>query len=285
MTATPSGASAAPGPTVQVIQSAGDVGSAVAHRLKSEGLCPLLLESAAPSATRRLMSFAGAVHTGTAELEGLLARRCDDVPAALALAEAPGVIPLLVAALDGPLPAALAAALAGRMDVLVDARMRKKRTPPVQIHAAPLVIGIGPGFRAREHCHAVIESNWGERLGDVITTGGSEDYTGAHRVIAGKGRERYLYAPHGGTFHTSLDVLAPVRAGEPVGRVDDTLLAAEADGILRGLAYDGLPVEAGAKLAEVDPTGDPANCRGIATRPARIAAGVLEAIRRLRSAA
>jgi hypothetical protein len=50
-------------------------------------------------------------------------------------------------------------------------------------------------------------------------------------------------------------------------------------GVLRGLAYDGLEVGEGAKLAEIDPTGDPANCTGIAHRPARIAQGVVEAVR------
>jgi xanthine dehydrogenase accessory factor len=261
---------------LQVIQSASDVGSAVAHRLKSAGYRPVLLESPTPGATRRLMSFAGAVHAGTAELEGLTARRCADAREALALAGEPGVIPLLVTELDGPLPLVA--------DVLVDARMRKRREPPVQIGAARLVIGIGPGFHAGVHCHVVIESNWGERLGAVITEGASEPYTGRHRVVGGLGRERYLYAPRAGTFRTDKDVLAPVRAGEALGRVDDVPLLAEAGGILRGLAWSGLRVEAGAKLAEIDPTGDPANCRGIATRPARIAAGVLEAVERFHAA-
>jgi xanthine dehydrogenase accessory factor len=262
---------------LQVIKSASDVGSAVAHRLKGAGYRPVLLESASPGATRRLMCFAAAVHAGQAELEGLTARRCDDAAQAEALAGEPGVIPLLVADLDAP--PALAA------DVLVDARMRKRREPPVQIGQARLVIGIGPGFRAGVHCHVVIESNWGERLGAVITEGASEPYTGRHRVIGGLGRERYLYSPRAGVFRTQLDVLAPVRAGAAVGTVDGVPLLAEAGGILRGLAWSGLRVEAGAKLAEVDPGSDPANCRGIASRPARIAAGVLEAIERFHGTA
>jgi xanthine dehydrogenase accessory factor len=268
---------------VHLIQSASDVGSAVAHRLKRAGCRPVLLEGAAPSATRRLMSFAGAVHAGTAELEGLLARRCDTPAAALELAAEPGVIPLLVADLDAPLPVALTLALAPA--ALVDARLRKKRAPPVQIGAAPLVIGIGPGFVAGVHCHVVIESNWGERLGHVLTEGGSEPYTGRHRLVQGLGRERYLYAPHAGTFRTGLDILAPVEAGQVIGHVDHTPLRAEAGGILRGLAYDGLRVESGAKLVEVEPTGDPAQCRGIGTRPGRIAQGVLEAVQRFAAAA
>jgi xanthine dehydrogenase accessory factor len=262
---------------IQAIQSASDIGSAVAHRLKSAGYRPVLLESAAPGATRRLMSFAGAVHAGTAELEGLTARRCAGPAEAQALAGQAGVIPLLVLEPDAALPLAASA--------LVDARMRKRREPPVQIGAAPLVIGIGPGFRAGVHCHVVIESNWGERLGAVITEGGSEPYTGRHRVVAGLGRERYVYAPRAGAFRTELDVLAPVQAGQVVGWVDDAPLIVEAAGILRGLAYSGLRVEAGAKLVEVDPTGDPANCRGIHTRAARIAAGVLAAMERFHAAA
>ncbi|HEX9843540.1 MAG TPA: molybdenum hydroxylase [bacterium] len=267
---------------VQVIKSASDIASAVAHRLKSAGYRPVLLESAAPGATRRLMSFAGAVHAGTAELEGLTAQRCADVAEALALAGRAGVIPLLVADLDAPLPCATPPLV---VSALVDARMRKRREPPVQIGEAPLVIGIGPGFRAGVHCHVVIESNWGEHLGAVLTEGAGEPYTGRHRIVEGLGRERYLYAPRAGTFHTAKDILAPVHAGEAVGRVDDAPLLAEAGGILRGLAWPGLAVEAGAKLAEIDPSGDPANCRGIHTRAARIAAGVLQAMERFHAAA
>jgi xanthine dehydrogenase accessory factor len=266
-------------PALMLIKSASDVGSAVAHRLKGAGYRPVLLESPTPGATRRLMCFAPAVFTGEAELEGLRARRCAGPGEAEALAGEPGLIPLLVGDLDAPpAPSALP------VRVLVDARLRKRREPPVQIGAAPLVIGIGPGFQAGVHCHVVIESNWGEALGRVLSEGASEAYTGRHRVVEGLGRERYLYAPCAGTFHSELDVLSPVRAGQAVGRVDDTPLLAEAAGILRGLAYSGLRVEAGAKLAEIDPSGDPANCRGIATRPARIAAGVLEAVERFHAA-
>lgn len=262
--------------SVQVIKSASDIGSAVAHRLKRGGYRPVLLESAAPGATRRLMSFAGAVHAGTATLEGLHAERCDRPASALRMAGRPGVIPLLVAEQDAPLPFAA--------EVLIDARMRKKRTPPVQIGEATLVIGIGPGFRAGVHAHVVVESNWGENLGHIIREGESEPYTGKHRVIGGMARERYLYAPHAGTFRTGRELLAPVAAGEVVGWVDETPLTARAGGILRGLAYPGLRVDAGAKLAELDPTGDPANSRGIGERPARIAEGVLEAIAQFRAA-
>jgi xanthine dehydrogenase accessory factor len=257
-------------PSLQFVKSAHDIGSAVAHRLKSAGERPVLLETPAPGATRWLMCFAGAVYDGSAELEGLRAVRCGDAVQAAALAGQPGVIPLLVAGLDDPLPLSA--------EALVDARMRKKAEPTVQIGQAPLVIGIGPGFVAGRHVHLVIESNHGGALGRIIREGAAEAYTGRHRVVEGFGAERYLYAPHDGTFHSGRALLEPVAPGEAVGRVDDTPLVVEAGGILRGLAHDGLRVEAGAKLVEIDPTGTPHLSRGIHDRPARIAAGVLEAL-------
>jgi xanthine dehydrogenase accessory factor len=255
-----------------VIQSASDIGSAVAHRLKRAGLHPIVLETPAPTATRRRMAFAGAMFTGEVRLEGLRGVRCAAPAAALLHRNERDAVPIL-AVPDFEPPSQW------RLDVLVDARMRKKLQPAVQIHRAALVIGIGPGFQAGVHAHAVIESNWGERLGAVIWQGGTEEYTGKHREIEGFGRERYLYAPHAGSFHTRLDVGSPVRPGDPVGFVDRTPLVAQIGGALRGLAYDGVRVTEGTKLAEIDPTADPRNWSGIATRPGRIADGVLAAIR------
>jgi len=260
-------------PLLPVIQSASDIGSAVAHRLKRAGLHPVLLERPAPTATRRRMAFAGAMFAGEAELEGVRGVLCADPGAALHMRTAPDTVPILAARDFDPPPD-------WAVDILVDARMRKKQQPPRQMQAAALVIGIGPGFCAGEHAHAVIESNWGPHLGTVIWEGRAETYTGKHREIEGFGRERYVYAPHGGTFRTALDVGLPVRAGTPVGRVGETPLLTGIDGTLRGLAYDGVTVTEGTKLAEIDPGADPANWSGIGVRPEKIADGVLNAIRK-----
>lgn len=260
-------------PALHVIRSASDVGSAVAHALKGAASACVLLEGPQPGATRRAMCLAGAVHTGSATLEGLRAERCATPAEASARAAEPGLVPLLVCTepAEGVIRALAPA-------VLVDARMRKRAEPEVQRHLASLVIGIGPGFRCGVHAHAVVESNWGETLGAVLWQGAAQAYTGRHREVEGHGRDRYVYAPHAGRFSTTYDVAQPVAAGEVVAHVDGTPLAAPIAGLLRGLAYDGLAVEAGAKLIEIDPTGDAANGRGIAIRPARIAEGVLRAI-------
>jgi xanthine dehydrogenase accessory factor len=259
-------------PPLAAIKSASDVGSAVGCALKRAGWHPILLEGPSPGVTRRLMAFAPAVWEGRAELAGLTGVRCETAAQALALRLDPGLLPVLVVERMDP-----AAHLAP--DVVVDARMRKRQEPPIQIGEAPLALGIGPGFACGRHVHGVIESNWGAQLGRVLWSGRSQDYTGKHREIGGFGRERYLYAPDAGRFRTHHDVLDPVRHGEIVGWVDSAPLRAGIAGILRGLANDGLRVAAGAKLVEIDPIGDPARCRGIGERPAAIAEGVLAALR------
>ena len=259
-----------PSAPIVLIKSAADIGSAVAHTLKQAGMNPVLLESAEPGVTRRLMAFAAAVFSGKSEMAGLRAVRCASEQEARACWAHPDEIPLLVGDLDAPPPFPV--------DVMVDARMRKKLSPPSQITLAPLVIGLGPGFEAGVNVHVVIETNWGEHLGHVITQGRAEAYTGRHRDVRGYSSQRYIYAPAAGVFHTELDILTPVSTGQAVGHVDDIPLYAEVAGLLRGLAYPGRRVAQGAKLVEVDPTADPDNCRGIGVRQQRIAQGVLEAI-------
>ena len=69
-----------------------------------------------------------------------------------------------------------------------------------------------------------------------------------------------------------------VSLGETIATIGDEPLLAPLDGILRGLVHDGVRVEQGAKVLEVDPRGDPANVSGIGERPRRVAEGVLAAI-------
>jgi xanthine dehydrogenase accessory factor len=221
--------------------------------------------------TRRLMALAPAVWEGRAELAGVTGVCCVSPAHALAERLTPGTVPVLVVqAMD---PAAVLVP-----DAVVDARMRKRREPPVQIREAALTLGIGPGFICGRHVHGLVESNWGPDLGKVHWSGGSDAYTGRHREVGGYGRERYGYAPHAGRFRAASALLQGVRAGDILGWVDNTPLRAEIAGVLRGVAYDGVAVSSGMKLVEVDPTMDPARSIGIGERPAAIARGVLAAL-------
>jgi len=258
-------------PTV-LVRGSGDVGSAVAVVLWRAGYGVAIHEVAAPSAPRRGMAFADAVFDGECELDGVPARRVDDT-GELAEALASGTGAMFVTTAE--LPDVLAAV---PIDVLVDARMRKRARPECQIALAPLTIGLGPNVVAGETTHLAIETQWGEQLGEVLRAGETRALGGEPRSFDGHGRDRFVYAPVAGVLRTTAQIAQRVRAGEVVASIGDTPLAAPLDGILRGLTHDGVPVEQGAKVIEVDPRGDESKVRGIGPRPQRIGEGVLRAI-------
>jgi xanthine dehydrogenase accessory factor len=255
-----------------LVRGSGDVGSAVAVVLHRAGIGVAIHEVAAPSAPRRGMALADAVFDGEATLDGVLARRMDDL-GALAVAVAGGeLVAVTTAALDEVL-----AALAP--DVLVDARMRKRARPEPQRHLAPLTIGLGPGVVAGETAHLAVETQWGEQLGAVLAAGETRPLGGEPRSFDGHGRDRFVYAPVAGLLATAARIGQRVSAGEVVATIGDEPLRAPLDGILRGLTHDGVEVAAGTKVVEVDPRGDVSKVTGLGVRPLRIAEGVLRAIR------
>ncbi len=259
-------------PITILVRGSGDIGSAVAHALFEAGLLVLIHDSEKPSATRRKMAFCDAFFDGNAALQGIKAQLCHSV------AEIAGRLSSheLIAACALDLPAVLAAL---GPEALVDARMRKHHEPEVQISLAPFTIGLGPNFTAGETVHAAIETGWNEGLGNVLWHGSTRPLEGEPQTIAGHARDRYVYAPASGVFHTKLDVGQAVSAGQEVARIGQVSLHAPIDGMLRGLTHDGAPVAVKTKVVEVDPRGAQAQISGIPERPRRIAEGVLSAIR------
>lgn len=254
------------------IKGAGDIASAVGHRLFREGYSVAFIESSAPTTPRRYMSFAQAVFDGEAELENVRAVRVDNANGLKSIIERHEAIPILVNEPDD-------ISSLFQPEILIDARMRKKAIPEIQIHQAPLTIGLGPNFRAGQTTHIVIETNWGDNLGKIIYEGESEPYTGRPREVEGFANERYTYAPCDGIWHTPLDIGTPINAGNILGSVGSVVLRAEIDGIVRGITKDGLNVRVGTKVVDIDPRGDERLVKGIGERPRRIAEGVLQAIR------
>jgi xanthine dehydrogenase accessory factor len=163
-------------------------------------------------------------------------------------------------------------------EVLVDARMRKHYQPEIQITLAPFTIGLGPNFIAGETVHAAVETGWNEELGQVVWKGATRPLEGEPQTIAGHARDRYVYAPAAGIFHTGLQLGQMVSAGQEVARIDEIPLYSPIDGMLRGLTHDGVHVAQKTKIIEVDPRGQQSQIGGIPERPRRIAAGVLSAI-------
>ena len=108
-----------------LVRGSGDVGSAVAVVLHRAGIGVAIHEIAAPAAPRRGMAFADAVFDGSAELDGVRARRIDDVDELAAAVAGGEIVPVSTASLDDVLTAL-------EPDVLVDARMRKRAVPESQ---------------------------------------------------------------------------------------------------------------------------------------------------------
>jgi len=223
------------------------------------------------------MAFADAVFDGQAWLDEVKATRVDELDAIHPIVSSRAGVVVVVLGFTNVLQSI-------SPDLLVDARMRKRHHPEVQRGLAPLTIGLGPNFIAGETTDLVVETSW-EQLGRVITRGRPLPLRGEPRAIAGHARDRYVYAPVAGTLRTSCAIGQMVKAGTSVAQIEATRLVAPLDGVLRGLTRDGVPVEVGTKVIEVDPRGDSAFVRGIGERPARIADGVVAAIETARSRA
>ena len=163
--------------------------------------------------------------------------------------------------------------------VLVDARMTKK-PPEIGMESAPLVIGLGPGFKAGDNCHAVIETMRGHTLGRVIWEGEATKNTGVPGSIGSKTRERVLRAPADGLFTAMRGIGDLVKSGDVIGTVKDQDVTAQIDGILRGVIRDGLNVRKGLKLGDIDPRAEVRFCYTISDKSRAIAGSVLEAIMR-----
>jgi xanthine dehydrogenase accessory factor len=253
-----------------MIRGGGEVASAAAHRLHRSGFHVCMTEIEKPLAVSRGTCFCEAVYDGSKTIEGVTAELVQ--PAGQAVKEAFG---RGHAALAVDPEASLLAVL--KPDVFIDAAMIKKKTATSR-SLAPLVLGLGPGFRAGEDVHAVVETLQGNTLGRVILQGEAEPNTAEPIKIAGLGAERVLWAAGPGLFTTQRAIGDRVEKDDVVGFLGDRPLAAPLGGMLRGLLRPGTEVPGGAKLLEVDPENDPDVCFVIRDRMRAIAGGVLEAV-------
>jgi xanthine dehydrogenase accessory factor len=252
-----------------LIKGAGDLASGVAARLYRSGFLIAMTELAQPLMVRRTVAFAEAVYKGEVAVEGIVARRVSS-PDEARRALAQGKIPVVVD------PEA-SVRLALKPAVLVDAIMAKRNTG-TQLGDAPLVVGLGPGLRAGQDCHAVVETNRGHWLGRVIWDGEAEPDTGVPSEVAGQRTRRMLRAPADGILKAHAAIGDMVKADQVLATVAGVEVRAGLDGVLRGLIHNGLVVTAGLKIGDVDPRAERAHCFSISDKSLAVGGGVLEAI-------
>ena len=260
-----------------VVRGAGDLATGVIVRLVRAGFRVVALESERPTAIRRTVALSEAVYEGTAEVEGVRARRAEGL-AEIRAALAEGLVPVAV----DP-EAALVPVL--RPAALVDAILAK-RNLGTRIGMAPAVIALGPGFTAGEDVNAVVETARGHDLGRVILKGTAAPNTGLPGEVGGKSAERVVHAPEAGVILAVRSIGDEIREGEPLLLVETkggrVAVPSPLDGIMRGLIRPGIQVAKGDKIADVDPRGRPEYCRTVSDKALAVAGGVLEALLYLR---
>lgn len=258
------------------VKGAGDLATGVMHRLVRAGFAVMATELAQPTVLRRTVAFAEAVALGHVTVEGVIAQRADSVEDIQA-AFKNGCVPVAVDP-DGTLLKQM------HPTVLVEATLSKYNSG-VTMDDAPIVIALGPGYEAGKDVHAVIETNRGHNLGRVYLQGCAEPNTGVPGTIGGYGSERLLRAPCAGTLYGIRQIGETVQAGEivavvkanPAGSADVPVIAV-ISGMLRGLVRDGLAVNPGMKVGDIDPRAVREHCFTISDKSRAVAGGVLEAV-------
>jgi xanthine dehydrogenase accessory factor len=252
-----------------LVKGGGEMASGVVQRLARSGFRVCITEIPQPLAVRRGVSFCEAVFEGRKEIEGLVGKLVS------------GREEILRAWENGEVPILIDPGCAIRKvlspDVLVDAILAKRNTGTAR-GDAPLVIGLGPGFRAGTDVDVVIETNRGHNLGKVLEEGEAEPDTGIPGDIGGHTRERVLRAPAGGRFRGKKQIGDRIEKGEVVAEVGGIPVETRISGVLRGILHDGLAVEPNMKVGDVDPRAVPGNCLTVSDKARAIAGGVLEAI-------
>lgn len=245
--------------------------SGVAYRLAQSGFLVCLTEIAQPKAIRRGVAFSEAVFEGQKRVEDLtatLVKKETEIWQVWQKKEIPLIVDPECRIRQSLNP-----------EIIVDAIMAKKNLG-TNINDAPLVIGLGPGFKAGQDVHVVIETNRGHNLGKVIFSGEAEAPTGIPGEIMGYTQERVLRAPGPGKFKGRKEIGERVERGELVGEVSSIPVEAQIAGILRGILRKGMPVSEGMKIGDIDPRGIREYCFTISDKARAIGGGVLEAILR-----
>jgi xanthine dehydrogenase accessory factor len=257
---------------IVLIRGGGDLASGVAFRLHKAGFRIVITELPKPLTVRRMASFSEAIYAGEIALEGIIAKRVNEIDDPLRILQliSKGKIPVMVDP-DGKSIQAI------HPTVIVDARMLKS-APEALRHTAKLYIGLGPGFIGGSNCHAAIETQRGPWLGRVLWDGPARSDTGVPESIGIIQAERVLYSPSDGTLVPVKTIGDSVQEGELVAEISQQPVIAPFKGLLRGLIHPEVEIWKGMKIGDLDPRNDPDLCNHVSDKALAVGGGVLEAI-------
>ena len=247
-----------------LVRGAGDIATGTLLRLKRCGFSVAALETDAPSAIRRTVSFSEAIYDGQTTVEGFSARLISTLP------EKPtDWIPILIDPAGNTIHACHPTAV-------VDAILAKQNLGTT-IHMAPVTVALGPGFCAGQDVHAVVETKRGHTLGRVLWNGPAASNTGIPGVVNGFGAERVIHAPVDGFLQIIKDIGSIVEKGDVIAYLDKTPVYASISGLVRGMLREGFHVSPGMKMADIDPRTD-TDWHTVSDKALAVAGGVLEAL-------
>lgn len=251
---------------VAVVRGGGDLATGIIYRLWRTGFRVLCLEIQKPLVVRRTVSAASAIFDGSITVDGMPVQHIN-TPNDIFLHEGVSII------VD---PDALSLEMI-KPFLLVDSIMAK-RNLGTHMKMAPLVIGIGPGFVAKEDVHYVVETKRGHCLGRLIEEGTAIPDTGIPGVEMGYSIERLLRAPCDGYIDHKKDIGDHVEPGDLIGKLGREEIRATIPGMLRGLIHPSVYVKKGLKIGDIDPRNVREHCFSITDKALAISGGVLEAV-------
>ena len=252
-----------------VIRGAGDLATGIALRLHRAGYQIVMTDLPAPTSIRRTGCFSEAIRLGEMTVEDISARKAETPEEALTLAQS-GVVAVLADPAGACIPAL-------RPGAVVDAILAKQNLG-TRADMAPVTIALGPGFTAGKDCHAVIETNRGHWLGQVIYSGCAQENTGVPGNIMGHTTRRVIRAPAAGIMRSNVKLGDLVKEGDVIAWIGEHEIKAPLTGMVRGLLNDGLAVVGGFKIGDIDPRGETADFTSVSDKARAIGGGVLEAL-------
>lgn len=257
-------------PPIILIRGGGDIASGVAIQLIRAGFHVLISELAAPLMVRRTVSFGQAVFDGTCQVEEIIGELAISSVKAQEIMQN-GRVAVLV---DPDLKVSQELPVAA----IVDARMIKRESDQL-LNAAPIVIGLGPGFTVGKNCHVVIETKRGENLGRVYWQGSAEPDTGIPEPVNGFARERVLYSPADGILLSNWEIGDLIEPNVQIASVNGKPIFSSFRGVLRGMIQNGMAVKKGMKVGDLDPQCEIGKCYLISDKALKVGDGVLEVLR------
>ncbi len=254
-----------------VILGTNEIASAIGLQLARAGYCVVMSHDPDPPVIRRKMAFHDALFTDTARLEDVVAERVDDGVQVYQALRRPSRLLVTWLGLLDLLPVR-------QIDLLIDARLQKRRITPDLRRLARLAIGLGPGFSSNSNCDVAVETRPG-KIGLVTDARWTDAGDGVASLLGDVGPERFVYSQFAGRWHTPVEIGTRVFRDLVLGHLSGVPVLAPRDGILRGIARDGSDVPAGVKLVEIDPRGRDAQWTGTDDRGRAIANATMAAVR------